>query len=117
MKASYRFIELLRHKTPLKEMHEAFDGGLGVTYGRAPPGSNLTAEAIEKQPGSEKRGTQKRVPAGRPTRGKSILRYPFLGTKIGSIVGTTETQKSGPKRVPLLGTLSRPMRFGRGRHS
>lgn len=39
----------------------------GVTYGRLPPGSDLTAETIEKQAGSQKRGTQKWNPLGRPT--------------------------------------------------
>ena len=65
----------------------------GVTFGRLPPGSDLPADTIEKQAGTQKRGTQKWDPAGRLPRGKSVLRYPFLGTKIGSIFGDPEAEK------------------------
>jgi len=75
----------------------------GVTYGRLPPGSDLTEEVIEKQATEQKRGTQKREPGGHATRGKTVLRYPFLGTKIGPIFGTRDAKKKWPKTGSTFG--------------
>jgi hypothetical protein len=88
----------------------------GVTYGRLPPGSDLTAETIENQAGSQKRGTQKwNLPAG-PHEAKETRGTHFWVPKSVSFSGTWKP-KIGRKRVPLLGTDSRRMRSGHGRIS
>jgi hypothetical protein len=60
----------------------------GVTYGRLPPGSDLTAETIENQAGSQKRGTQKwNLPAG-PHEAKETRGTHFWVPKSVSFSGT-----------------------------